>query len=99
MTRSAENQPEVTSPLRSEVVENHVITSIQDEIQLTLSRYIEATYPHQPFRFGKLLLLLPSLKTVNASHIEETYFRPTIGDIPLSRIVADMFTASPSESL
>jgi hypothetical protein len=74
----------------------HLIAAMQDEIQLTLSRYIETAHPTQPFRFGKLLLLLPSLRSVDPATIEEIYFRPTIGDIPLGRIVADMLTSPES---
>ena len=70
------------------------ISALQDEAQVSLGRYIELAYPGQPFRFGKLLLLLPLLRTVHPETIERYYFRSTIGDIPVSRIVADMFAST-----
>ena len=69
------------------------ITSLQDQAQLTLSKYIEKAYPTQPSRFGKLLLLLPALKSVSSQAIEELFFKKTIGSIPLERIICDMYKA------
>ncbi|CAB4059698.1 NR2E1 [Lepeophtheirus salmonis] len=51
------------------------ITSLQDQAQLTLSKYISSAYPGQPMRFGKLLLLLPSLRSVSGNVIEELFFK------------------------
>ena len=71
--------------------ESRFIAALQDQAQLTLSKYIAVTYPSQPLRFGKLLLLLPLLKSVNAATIEELFFRKTIGSIPIERIICDMY--------
>ena len=46
------------------------------------------------FRFGKLLLLLPTLRVVSGITIEELFFRKTIGNIPIERLLVDMFKAS-----
>jgi nuclear receptor subfamily 2 group E protein 1 len=70
------------------------VSSLQDQAQLILSKYICATYPSQPFRFGKLLLLLPSLRTINSNTIEEVFFRKTIGAIPIQRLLCDMYKSS-----
>ena len=67
------------------------IAALQDQAQLTLSKYISSAYPTQPSRFGKLLLLLPSLKTVASKSIEELFFKKTIGTIPIERIICDMY--------
>ena len=72
----------------------HTVATLQDQAQMTLSKYIQTSYPTQPFRFGKLLLLLPTLKTVNGSTIEELFFRKTIGSIPIERLLVDMFKSS-----
>lgn len=69
------------------------INSLQDQAQLTLSKYIQGAYPNQPSRFGKLLLLLPSLKCVAGKTIEELFFKKTIGAIPIERIICDMYKA------
>ncbi|XP_046675137.1 nuclear receptor subfamily 2 group E member 1-like [Homalodisca vitripennis] len=67
------------------------VASFQDQTQLTLNHYVSSRYPSQPYRFGKLLLLLPSLKAVSTSTIEELFFRRTIGDIPIVRLLCDMY--------
>ncbi|XP_053630953.1 nuclear receptor subfamily 2 group E member 1-like [Cherax quadricarinatus] len=67
------------------------VTALQDQAQLTLNKYITSAYPTQPFRFGKLLLLLPSLRAVGSRTIQELFFRRTIGAIPIERIICDMY--------
>ncbi|XP_071955027.1 nuclear receptor subfamily 2 group E member 1-like [Antedon mediterranea] len=67
------------------------VASLQDQAQMTLSKYISAVYPTQPFRFGKLLLILPSLKAVRPSTIEELFFRKTIGSIPIEKLLCDVY--------
>ncbi|TSL47630.1 Nuclear receptor subfamily 2 group E member 1 [Bagarius yarrelli] len=70
------------------------IAALQDEAQLTLNSYIHTRYPTQPCRFGKLLLLLPALRSVSASTIEEVFFRKTIGNVPITRLLSDMYKSS-----
>jgi hypothetical protein len=67
------------------------IIAFQDQTQLTLSKYDATAYPTQPFRFGKLLLLLPSLRTVSSQTIEELFFKKTIGNISIERVILDMY--------
>jgi len=66
-------------------------TNLQDQAQLTLSRYVSSAYPTQQHRFGRLLLLLPALRAVAASTIEELFFRKTIGNTPIERIINDIY--------
>ncbi|XP_077367625.1 nuclear receptor subfamily 2 group E member 1 isoform X1 [Festucalex cinctus] len=70
------------------------IAALQDEAQLTLNSYIHTRYPTQPCRFGKLLLLLPSLRSVGPSTIEEVFFKKTIGNVPITRLLSDMYKSS-----
>ncbi|KAG2467644.1 NR2E1 protein, partial [Polypterus senegalus] len=70
------------------------IASLQDEAQLTLNSYIHTRYPTQPCRFGKLLLLLPALRSVSPSTIEEVFFKKTIGNVPITRLLSDMYKSS-----
>ncbi|KAL5010457.1 hypothetical protein ScPMuIL_012762 [Solemya velum] len=72
----------------------HTVASLQDQAQVTLSKYIQTAYITQPFRFGKLLLLLPSLKAISGSTVEDVFFRKTIGNIPIERLLVDMFKSS-----
>ena len=78
-----------------EVRDQAAIAALQDQAQLTLSKYISGAYPVQPSRFGKLLLLLPSLKSVSSRTIEELFFKKTIGTIPIEKIICDMYKAGP----
>lgn len=75
------------------------VAAVQDHTQLTLNKYISAAQPGQPLRFGKLLLLLPTLRTVSSETIEELFFRKTIGNIPIVRIICDMYKSSNSDIL
>lgn len=84
---SFQGQPSETRTLR----DVHAAAALQDQAQLTLSKYIQTAYPTQPFRFGKLLLSLPSLRTVSAVAIEDLFFRRTIGAIPIERLLCDMY--------
>ncbi|XP_070191384.1 nuclear receptor subfamily 2 group E member 1-like isoform X2 [Littorina saxatilis] len=74
--------------------EFHAVATLQDQAQLTLSQYIRNAYPTQPFRFGKLLLLLPTLSAISGATIEELFFRKTIGNIPIERLLVDMYKSS-----
>ena len=70
------------------------VAGLQDQAQLSLSKYVQSAYPSQPFRFGKLLLMLPLLKQVSGKTIETLFFRKTIGNIPIERLLTDMFKSS-----
>uniref|UniRef100_A0A3P9NCE2 Nuclear receptor subfamily 2, group F, member 1a n=1 Tax=Poecilia reticulata TaxID=8081 RepID=A0A3P9NCE2_POERE len=50
------------------------IESLQEKSQCALEEYVRSQYPNQPSRFGKLLLRLPSLRTVSSSVIEQLFF-------------------------
>lgn len=69
------------------------IAAVQDHTQLTLNEYIAAAYPGQPLRFGKLLLLLPTLRNVSDETIVELFFKKSIGDIPIVSIICNMYRA------
>ena len=77
------------------LVDTQTITRLQDDAQLALNRYIDATQAvSQSFRLGKLLFLLVTLRSFTADTIEQLYFRSTLGDIRVSRIVADMVASA-----
>ncbi|NWH38916.1 NR2E3 protein, partial [Chloropsis hardwickii] len=48
-----------------------------------------ATAP--PPRFGKLLLLLPALRFISSERVELLFFRRTIGNTPMEKLLCDMF--------
>ena len=66
----------------------------QDQAQIMLGDYIRRHYPGQQIRFGKLLLMLPSLRMVCPKAIEELFFRQTIGSVAIESLLCDMFKSS-----
>ena len=42
-------------------------------------------------RFGKLLLILPSLNSISPRTIETLFFRKTVGNIKVEKVIADLF--------
>jgi hypothetical protein len=67
---------------------------LQDQAQVMLTEYCLTNHPANKLRFGKLLLQLSSLKAVGPRSIEEVFFRRTIGNIPIERLLCDMFKSS-----
>ena len=46
---------------------------------------------NQKARFGKLLLILPSLNSISPRTIETLFFRKTVGNIKVEKVIADLF--------
>ncbi|XP_006167357.1 LOW QUALITY PROTEIN: photoreceptor-specific nuclear receptor [Tupaia chinensis] len=68
------------------------VEALQDQSQAMLSQHSKAHHPGQPVRFGKLLLLLPSLRLITSERTELLFFRKTIGNTPMEKLLCDMFT-------
>ncbi|KAL6106705.1 nr2e3 [Pungitius sinensis] len=79
-------KPETRSLKDPELVEN-----LQDQSQVLLGQHIHSLYPGQSARFGRLLLLLPSLHFVSSEKIEQLFFHTTIGSTPMEKLLCDMF--------
>lgn len=56
-----------------------------------LSQHCRAQFPAQVARFGRLLLMLPMLRIVNSNRIESIYFKRTIGDTQMEKVLSDMY--------
>nr|CAI5830920.1 unnamed protein product [Callosobruchus analis] len=67
------------------------VEMLQDQAQCILGDYVRARYPRQPTRFGRLLLLVPSLRAIRPITVELLFFRETVGDIPLTQLLGDMY--------
>ncbi|XP_003477622.3 photoreceptor-specific nuclear receptor isoform X2 [Cavia porcellus] len=67
------------------------VEALQDQSQMMLSQHTKAHHPSQPMRFGKLLLLLPSLRFLTSERIEHVFFCKTIGNTPMEKLLCDMF--------
>ncbi|XP_015518177.1 nuclear receptor subfamily 2 group E member 1 [Neodiprion lecontei] len=69
------------------------VARLRDGAQLALGQRLSSA-PLGALRFGKLLLLLPALRSVSPHAIEELFFRRTIGIIPIEKIICDMYKAA-----
>lgn len=74
------------------------IDSVQEKSQCALEEYIRSQYPSQPSRFGRLLLRLPSLRTVPPQVIEQLFFVRLVGKTPIETLVRDMLLSGASFS-
>ncbi|KAE8574001.1 dissatisfaction [Halyomorpha halys] len=73
------------------LVDVQPVEMLQDQAQCILGDYVRGRYPRQPTRFGRLLLIIPSLRSVRRATVERLFFRETIGDIPIQRLLGDMY--------
>ncbi|XP_059055285.1 nuclear receptor subfamily 2 group E member 1, partial [Achroia grisella] len=67
------------------------VASLQDHSQSVLSEYILRSYPMEVTRLSLLLQLQPIIRRVSSTTIVELFFRATIGEIPIERIIGDMY--------
>lgn len=72
------------------------VTSLQEKSQCALEDYVRTQYPSQPTRFGKLLLRLPSLRTISAQVIEQLFFIRLVGKTPIDTLIRDMLLSGGS---
>ncbi|KAH8040686.1 hypothetical protein HPB51_012001 [Rhipicephalus microplus] len=79
-------RPEVSGLREAPQVER-----VQEQtLSVLLESSDERPRQHQQHRAARLLLLLGSLRAVPATLLEEAYFRPTIGPVPIERILCDV---------
>ncbi|XP_021950161.1 steroid receptor seven-up, isoforms B/C isoform X2 [Folsomia candida] len=74
---------------------NH-IEGLQEKSQCALEEYCRTQYPNQPTRFGKLLLRLPSLRTVSSQVIEKLFFVRLVGATQIETLIRDMLLSGSS---
>ncbi|XP_072765162.1 nuclear receptor subfamily 2 group E member 1 [Anoplolepis gracilipes] len=86
---NSSNSPSPGSRLR----DPSSVSRLRDSAQLALGQRLSGA-SFGALRFGKLLLLLPSLRSVSTHAIEELFFRRTIGMIPIERIICDVYKTS-----
>ena len=84
--------------------EMHPVEMLQDQAQCILGDYIRTRYPRQATRFGRLLLAIPLLRMIRTATVESFFFRDTVGDASVNRLLRDMYgvdstaSASPTSS-
>ncbi|XP_071570964.1 nuclear receptor subfamily 2 group E member tailless isoform X2 [Temnothorax americanus] len=86
---TSSNSPSPGSRLRDAVC----VARLMDSAQLALGQRLSGA-SYGTLRLNKLLLLLPTLRSVSAHAIEELFFRTTIGVIPIERIICDVYKAA-----
>ncbi|XP_045458100.1 nuclear receptor subfamily 2 group E member 1 [Melitaea cinxia] len=67
------------------------VASLQDHSQVILNEYTARVHPLDVTRSAQILQMLSTVKRVSSSTIVELFFRATIGDIPIERIISDMY--------
>lgn len=65
------------------------VEKFQENCQSALEEYCRVHYPGQGLRFGKLLLRLPSFKTINSQVIEKLFFF-RLGKTSMDTFIHDM---------
>ncbi|OWK12461.1 hypothetical protein Celaphus_00003874 [Cervus elaphus hippelaphus] len=73
-----------------------IVLFTSEKSQCALEEYVRSQYPNQPSRFGKLLLRLPSLRTVSSSVIEQLFFVRLVGKTPIETLIRDMLLSGSS---
>lgn len=67
------------------------VENLQDQAQVMLGQHTRSHHPGQAARFGRLLLMLPLLRTVGTLRIEAIFFQRTIGSTPMEKVLCDMY--------
>ncbi|KAF8788480.1 Photoreceptor-specific nuclear receptor like protein [Argiope bruennichi] len=71
--------------------DNQQVEMLHDHAQLMLIHHIKSQHFDYAFRFGRLLLLLPSLRQLPPDVVEAIFFRKTIGSTPIVKLLGDLF--------
>ncbi|XP_047544000.1 nuclear receptor subfamily 2 group E member 1 [Vanessa atalanta] len=74
------------------------VAALQDHSQGILNEYTARMYPLDVTRLSQLLQVLSVVRRVSSSTIVELFFRATIGDIPIERIISDMYRSGKDSS-
>lgn len=68
------------------------IITYRDEAIADLAAHINVTKSIQPMRLKNLMLMLDQLKRVSSYTIEELFFRRTIGEVTIVKVMVDMYS-------
>lgn len=67
---------------------------LRDKVYVALEEYCRATHPDEPGRFAKLLLRLPSLRSIGLKCLEHLFFYKLIGDSPIDTFLMEVLESS-----
>nr|WCS71186.1 hormone receptor-like protein 51-1 [Pardosa pseudoannulata] len=71
--------------------ESYQVEMLQDHAQLMLAHHIKTQHIDYTFRFGRLLLLLPTLRQIPPESVENMFFGNIIGSTTMEKLLEDMF--------
>ncbi|KAF4530790.1 hypothetical protein B566_EDAN018768 [Ephemera danica] len=63
---------------------------LREKVYAALEDYTRSTRPDEPGRFAKLLLRLPSLRSIGLKCLEHLFFFRLIGDVPIDSFLTEM---------
>lgn len=66
------------------------IEMLQEQVQCILDDYMRSRYSPQG-RICSLMLLVGYLRSVSSKTVERLFFHETIGEIPISRLLVNMY--------
>lgn len=64
---------------------------LQDQAQCILAELVRQKHPRQGSRFGRLLLLLPCLRSVRSGSVDALFFRQMIGEMSVEKLLVDIY--------
>ncbi|XP_023324316.1 nuclear receptor subfamily 2 group E member 1 [Eurytemora carolleeae] len=74
-----------------ELVDLRAVEILQEQAQSILGEFINSSYPSQPMRFGRLLLVIPLLRMIRFETVEQLFFRETVGETNINNIIIDVY--------
>lgn len=72
------------------------VSLLREKIYAALEEYTRVNCPEDPGRFAKLLLRLPSIRSIGLKCLEHLFFSKLIGEAPVENFITEMLE-SPSD--
>ncbi|XP_022247858.1 photoreceptor-specific nuclear receptor-like [Limulus polyphemus] len=69
----------------------HQVEALQDQAHLTLQHHVKTQHPTHLVRFGRLLLMLPSLRYIPTDRIKTMFFQGMVGNTSMEKLLCDMY--------
>ncbi|XP_058789155.1 nuclear receptor subfamily 2 group E member 1 [Phymastichus coffea] len=79
------------SPNSCRLKDTALVVKLRDNAHTALGIKMEVMTHTGAMRFSKLILMLPSLRTISCHAIEDFFFRRTIGFTPIDKIICDVY--------
>lgn len=79
------------SPGCGRLKDTAAVARLRDHAQEALAEKMNVKYSGGAVRFSQLILMLPMLRNVSAQAIEEIFFKNTIGETRIEKILCDVY--------